>query len=71
MKGTRPLTTDEIIAVSNQFDGMSAVLNRSLFLLGVSVSGESGCATEFKRETSQVTMMRMQEASSHSYWRLT
>jgi integrase len=39
MKGTRPLTTDEIIAVSNQFDGTYEVRNRSLFLLGVSVGG--------------------------------
>jgi site-specific recombinase XerD len=39
MKGTRPLTTDEIIAVSNQFDGTYLVRNRSLFLLGVSVGG--------------------------------
>ena len=49
MKGTRPLTTEEIIAVSNQFSvrcvdttpstGMYEVRNRSLFLLGVSVGG--------------------------------
>jgi site-specific recombinase XerD len=39
MKGTRPLSTDEIIAVSNQFDGMYEVRNRSLFMLGVSVGG--------------------------------
>lgn len=39
MKGTRPLTTDEIIAVTNQFDGMYEVRNRSLFMLGVSVGG--------------------------------
>jgi len=39
MKGTRPLSTDEIIAVSNQFDGTYEVRNRSLFLLGVSVGG--------------------------------
>ena len=39
MKGTRPLTTDEIIAVSNQFDGTFSVRNRSLFMLGVSVGG--------------------------------
>ena len=39
MKGTRPLTTDEIIAVSRQFDGVFEVRNRSLFLLGVSVGG--------------------------------
>lgn len=39
MKGTRPLTTDEIIAVSEQFDGTFEVRNRSLFMLGVSVGG--------------------------------
>lgn len=39
MKGTRPLSTDEIIAVSNQFDGMYLVRNRSLFMFGVSVGG--------------------------------
>ena len=39
MKGTRPLTTDEIIAVSEQFDGTFGVRNRSLFMLGVSVGG--------------------------------
>lgn len=39
MKGTRPLTTDEIIAVSTKFDGTYEVRNRSLFLLGVSVGG--------------------------------
>jgi site-specific recombinase XerD len=39
MKGTRPLTTEEIIAVSTKFDGMYLVRNRSLFLLGVSVGG--------------------------------
>jgi len=39
MKGTRPLTTDEIIAVSEQFDGMFERRNRSLFMLGVSVGG--------------------------------
>jgi len=39
MKGTRPLTTDEIIAVSKQFDGVFEVRNRSLFMLGVSVGG--------------------------------
>jgi site-specific recombinase XerD len=39
LKGTRPLSTDEIIAVSNQFDGTYLVRNRSLFLLGVSVGG--------------------------------
>lgn len=39
MKGTRPLSTDEIIAVSNQFTGTYEVRNRSLFMLGVSVGG--------------------------------
>jgi len=39
MKGTRPLTTDEIIAVSQQFDGTYEIRNRSLFILGVSVGG--------------------------------
>ena len=39
MKGTRPLSTDEIIAVSNQFDGTFEIRNRSLFMLGVSVGG--------------------------------
>jgi len=39
MKGTRPLTTDEIIAVSTKFDGTYKVRNLSLFLLGVSVGG--------------------------------
>lgn len=39
MKGTRPLSTDEIIAVSNQFDGTYLVRNRSLFMFGVSVGG--------------------------------
>jgi site-specific recombinase XerD len=39
MKGTRPLTTDEIIKVSEQFAGTFEVRNRSLFLLGVSVGG--------------------------------
>lgn len=39
LKGTRPLSTDEIIAVSNQFYGTYKVRNRSLFMLGVSVGG--------------------------------
>jgi site-specific recombinase XerD len=39
MKGTRPLTTEEIIAVSGQFDGVFEVRNRSLFMLGVNVGG--------------------------------
>ena len=39
MKGTRPLDNDEIRKVSDAFDGIFAVRNRSLFLLGVSVGG--------------------------------
>ncbi len=39
MRGTRPLTTEEIIAVSNKFDGTFEIRNRSLFMLGVSVGG--------------------------------
>jgi site-specific recombinase XerD len=39
MKGTRPLSTDEIIAVSKEFDGTYEIRNRSLFMLGVSVGG--------------------------------
>jgi len=39
MKGTRPLTTKEIIAVNKQFTGKFEVRNRSLFMLGVSVGG--------------------------------
>ncbi len=39
MKGARPLTNDEILLVAEQFHGMFAVRNRSLFLLGVSVGG--------------------------------
>jgi site-specific recombinase XerD len=39
MKGTRPLSTEEILKVSEQFDGTYEVRNRSLFLLGVSVGG--------------------------------
>ena len=39
MKGTRPLTTEEIIAVSNQFSGTFEIRNHSLFLLGISIGG--------------------------------
>lgn len=39
MKGARPLTTDEILLVAEQFDGTFSVRNRSLFMLGVSVGG--------------------------------
>lgn len=39
MKGTRPLDNAEIRKVSEVFDGVFAVRNRSLFILGVSVGG--------------------------------
>lgn len=39
MKGTRPLTNDEIHKVAETFDGIFAVRNRSLFMLGVSIGG--------------------------------
>ena len=39
MKGTRPLDNDEIRKVSKAFEGVFAVRNRSLFMLGVSVGG--------------------------------
>lgn len=39
MKGTRPLTNDEIAKVAETFDGTFAVRNRSLFMLGVSIGG--------------------------------
>ena len=39
MKGTRPLDNTEIRKVSEAFDGVFAVRNRSLFVLGVSVGG--------------------------------
>ena len=39
MKGTRPLDNAEIRKVSEAFDGIFAVRNRSLFMLGVSVGG--------------------------------
>lgn len=39
MKGTRPLDNIEIRKVSDAFDGVFAVRNRSLFILGVSVGG--------------------------------
>ena len=35
MKGTRPLDNDEIRKVWDAFDGIFAVRNRSLFMLGV------------------------------------
>ncbi|MDE0634747.1 MAG: site-specific integrase [Candidatus Poribacteria bacterium] len=39
MKGTRPLTNNEIRRVIAAFDGTFEVRNRSLFLLGVSIGG--------------------------------
>ncbi len=39
MKGTRPLDNAEIRKISEAFDGVFAVRNRSLFILGVSVGG--------------------------------
>ena len=39
MKGTRPLDNAEIRKVSEAFEGVFAVRNRSLFVLGVSVGG--------------------------------
>ena len=39
MKGTRPLDNAEIRKISEVFDGVFAVRNRSLFILGVSVGG--------------------------------
>ena len=39
MKGCRPLDTNEIIKIAEQFDGTFEVRNRSLFMLGVSVGG--------------------------------
>ncbi len=39
MKGCRPLDTNEIIKIAEQFDGTYEIRNRSLFMLGVSVGG--------------------------------
>ena len=39
MKGTRPLNNAEIQAVSAAFEGQSAIRNRALFMLGVSIGG--------------------------------
>ncbi|HID42961.1 MAG TPA: recombinase XerD, partial [Archaeoglobaceae archaeon] len=39
MKGTRPLTAEEILKVSEQFSGTYEIRNRALFMLGVSVGG--------------------------------
>ena len=39
MKGCRPLTTQEIIEVSEQFSSKYKVRNRALFILGISTGG--------------------------------
>jgi site-specific recombinase XerD len=39
MKGTRPLSTEEILKVSEQFTGTYRIRNRALFMFGVSVGG--------------------------------
>lgn len=39
MKGTRPLTNDEIRKVADCFEGLYAERNRGLFVLGVSTGG--------------------------------
>lgn len=39
MKGTRPLTIEEIAQVSESFEGIYEVRNRSLFILGISSGG--------------------------------
>ena len=39
MKGTRPLDNNEIQQVADCFDGIFAIRNRSLFVLGVSTGG--------------------------------
>lgn len=39
MKGTRPLTNEEIRKVRDAFDGKYAQRNRGLFMLGVSIGG--------------------------------
>lgn len=39
MKGTRPLSKDEIIEVKEQFYGTFEIRNRALFMLGISVGG--------------------------------
>lgn len=39
MKGTRPLTNDEIRKVRDAFDGVYAQRNSGLFMLGVSIGG--------------------------------
>ena len=36
MKGTRPLTNEEIVKVADCFEGTYAIRNRSMFMLGVS-----------------------------------
>ncbi len=39
MKGTRPLTNEEIKRVRDSFDGMYKIRNAGLFMLGVSIGG--------------------------------
>ena len=39
MRGTRPLDNVEISEVYDAFDGIFAIRNRSLFMLGVSTGG--------------------------------
>jgi site-specific recombinase XerD len=39
MRGTRPLSTEEILKVSFKFTGKYYIRNRALFMLGVSVGG--------------------------------
>ena len=39
MKGCRPLTTQEIISVSEQFTSRYEVRNSALFILGISTGG--------------------------------
>ena len=39
MKGTRPLTNQEIRKVRGAFDGTFAERNRGFFMLGVSIGG--------------------------------
>ena len=39
MKGTRPLTNEEIRKVRDAFEGTFAQRNRGLFMLGVSIGG--------------------------------
>ena len=39
MKGTRPLSNEEIIEINKHFTGTYEIRNRSLFMLGVSIGG--------------------------------